>query len=563
MNVALEEWLNRWWRPLLVLGVGLHVTTLFGSITEPDSALYATVAKHMAQTGDLINLVAYRGDWLDKPHFLFWVTSTSMRLFGVNEIAWRLPALGFFFLGVHYTWRIGVLLFNASVARLAVLLLLAAEHTVLSNADVRAEPFLLGLIAGAVFHLLSVHHGTKERWLPHLIAGAFFTAAAMSTKGPFLVVPIGGAVIAHDWRKWLDPRWLWGLVLVGLFLVPELAALYLQFDAHPEKVMFGRTGVSGVRFFFWDSQFGRFLNTGPLKGSGDPTYFFHVVLWAFLPWSLWLYLAAGARVRDFIKKKQSLWGNREWYPWAGALLTMLVFTASRSQLPHYLNIVFPFFALAVAAWLARLENTKWAVALGSAITIGMPLATAGLLFIVEPTHFAWVIGAVLAACAASFFLFRGLTLQATLGRAFVGAVAVNLALLHCYLPFLLQHQVGREAAALANTLPPLPTALVEVESRTFAFHLHGPEVVNWTADDTKKMTATGPARVLMAAATTTALQERGLTVKVLGRWDYFHVSMPTRTFLSARTRASVVQPWVLAEVSVSGEASRSPGTRKE
>ena len=412
-----------------------------------------------------------------------------------------------------------MLLFNQSVARLAVLLLLVAEHTVLSNADVRAEPFLLGLIAGAVFHLLSVHHGTKERWLPHLIAGAFFTAAAMSTKGPFLVVPIGGAVIAHDWRKLLDPRWLLGLLLVGFFLIPELAALYLQYDAHPEKVMFGRTGVSGVRFFFWDSQFGRFLNTGPLKGSGDPSYFFHVVLWAFLPWSLWMYLAAGSRVRDLLEKKPSPWGNRELYPWGGALLTMLVFTASRSQLPLSLNIVFPFFALAVAAWLARLENTKGAVGLGLAITIGMPVATAGLLWIVEPTHHLVVIAAVLAISAASFFVFRGLTLPATIGRAFVGAVVVNLAVLHCYLPFLLEHQVGREAAALANTLPPLPTALVEVESRTFAFHLRGPEVVNWTADDTKKMTATGPARVLMAAATQTALEERGLTVKVLGSWD--------------------------------------------
>ena len=87
MGQALEAWINRWWRPLLALGVGLHVSALFGALTEPDSALYATVAKHMAQTGDLINLVAYRQDWLDKPHFLFWVTSTSMRIFGVNEVA--------------------------------------------------------------------------------------------------------------------------------------------------------------------------------------------------------------------------------------------------------------------------------------------------------------------------------------------------------------------------------------------------------------------------------------------------------------------------------------------
>ena len=353
MNRSLEEWINRWWWPLVAIGAGLHLTALFGTLTEPDSALYANVAKHMANSGDLINLTAYRGDWLDKPHFLFWMAAASMRLFGVNEVAWRLPSVAGFLLGAHYTWRLGVLLFDRTVARVAVLLLLVSEHVVLSEADARMEPMLVGLLIAAVFHLLAAR---GEQWLAHLIAGAFFTAAAMSTKGPFVGVAIGGALLAHDWRALLKPRWALGLVFGAIFLLPVLSALYLQFDAHPEKVMFGRSGVSGVRFFFWDSQFGRFLNTGPLKGSGDPSYFFHVVLWAFLPWSLWLYFAAGTRVRDAIKKVPSPWGGRELHVWGGALLTMLVFTASRSQLPHYLNIVFPFFALGVAAWLARLKN---------------------------------------------------------------------------------------------------------------------------------------------------------------------------------------------------------------
>lgn len=549
MNRPLEEWINRWWWPLLAIGAGLHVTALFGTLTEPDSALYATVAKHMAQTGDLINLVAYRGDWLDKPHFLFWVASTSMRLFGVNEVAWRLPSVAAFLLGVHYTWRLGRLLFDRTVARLAVLLLLVAEHTVLSDADVRMEPMLVGLNIAAVFHLIAAR---GERWLPHLIAGAAFTAAAMSTKGPFVAVAIGGALLAHDWRALLKPRWALGLLFGALFLLPVLAALYLQFDVHPEKVMFGRTGVSGVRFFFWDSQFGRFLNTGPLKGYGDPSYFFHVVLWAFLPWSLWLYFAAGARVRAALKKEPSPWGGRELHVWGGALLTMLVFTASRSQLPHYLNICFPFFALGVAAWLARLENVtakKWAAGLGVAVSVGMPLATAGLLLVVEPPGYLWVTAGVLLVSALSWAVFRGLSVEATLGRAFITAVAVNLALLHSYLPFLLKHQVGRQAAALANTLPPLRTALVDVESLTFDFGLNT-EVINWTSDDAVTvLTRDGaPARVLMPAATKQALEARGLEVKVLGTWDYFHVSMPTREFLNARTRASVVEPWVLAEL---------------
>lgn len=564
MNPALEAFIDRWWRPLLALGIGLHFTTLFGTLTEPDSALYAIVAKNMARSGDLINLIAYGGDWLDKPHFLFWVASTSMRLFGVNEIAWRLPALGFFFLALHYTWRLGVLLFDRTTARLSVLLLVVAEHTLLSNADVRAEPYLVGLIVAAVFHLLTARGvaesatvslspaGERTRFpAAHLLAGSAFTAAAMSTKGVFVLVPICGALIAHDWRALLKWRTLIGALFIALFLLPELTALYLQYDLHPEKVMFGRTGVSGVRFFFWDSQFGRFLNTGPLKGYGDPTYFFHVVLWAFLPWSLWLSFAAAARVRQAIKREPSPWAGRELHAWGAALLTMLVFTASRSQLPHYLNIVFPFFALAVAAWLSRVESPrakKWAAGLGLAATVGMPLATIGLLLIVEPPAYAAVAAGVGAVALASFALFRGLTIEATLGRAFVVAVAVNLALLRSYLPFLLSHQVGTQAAELANTLPPMQTALVEVESLTFDFQLRQ-QVVRWTADDARKMTEGGPARVLTSASGKTWLEERGLKVQVLATWDYFHVSLPTRTFLDARTRSTVVEPWVLAEVS--------------
>ena len=167
---------------------------------------------------------------------------------------------------------------------------------------------------------------------------------------------------------------------------------------------------------------------------------------------------------------------------------------------------------------------------------------------VEVPGFPWVAGAVLAFTALSFVIFRGLSLEATIGRAFIAAVVVNLALLRSYLPFLLDHQVGKQAAQLANTLPPMRTALVEVESLTFDFNLHE-EVIRWTADDTLKMTAEGPARILTSAGGKAALEERGLQVRVLGSWDYFHVSLPTRAFLDARTRATVVEPWVLAEVS--------------
>jgi hypothetical protein len=116
------------------------------------------------------------------------------------------------------------------------------------------------------------------------------------TKGIFAIVPIAAAIGGHllfksDWKNIFNIRWLVAGILILIFIIPELYSLYYQFDLHPEKTVFGEKGVSGLKFFFWDSQFGRFFNTGPIKGKGDPSFFLHTTLWAFLPWSLILYAA--------------------------------------------------------------------------------------------------------------------------------------------------------------------------------------------------------------------------------------------------------------------------------
>ncbi len=529
-----EVWLQRWWRPLLGASVLLHVTQLFGALLEPDAALYATVARHMAESGDFVNLVAYQQDWLDKPHLPFWLTALSFKLFGVNEVAYRLPGVAVFFVGVAYTWQLGALLFNRTVARLGVLVLLTSQHVVMSNADVRAEPFLLGFIVAAVFHLL---RGRDE--LRHLVVGAAFTAAAMMTKGPFVVVPIAGALLAWEWRRLLRWRWLLAPVLVLLFITPELWCLWHQFDAHPEKQVFGRTGVSGIRFFFWDSQFGRFTNTGPIRGAGDPTFFFHTVLWALLPWSLWLYAAVIARAR-----KLWSWSGTERHLLGAALPTMLLFSASRFQLPHYLNIVFPFFALLAAGWLVMLSRRWWAIQLGHFAVVVMLGFGAVLLFLNDAPL---AVAVLLLLGLSGFVLFNRTTLEATFGRMTVAAFSLNLVLGFAWWPMVLRHEVGREAARLANALPTRQTALVGVESLSFAFHLRGP-FRRLTVDDMNQFAPGHEERALLSVNAISALQAQGYTVTELARFEHFHVSRLTLRFLNARTRGTVTEPWALVEL---------------
>src|SRR5882724_13529143 len=166
----MEDWLNKHFRWLLVVGILTNITGLFVTILEPDGALYATIAKTIAQTGDFINLNVGGRDWLDKPHFPFWMAALSFKIFGINSFAYKFPALLFWAIGGWYTWRFAKLIYGDYIAQLATLIYVCAAHLVISNNDVRAEPYLTGLCIGSVFHF---YKASRQKPGIHLIYGSF------------------------------------------------------------------------------------------------------------------------------------------------------------------------------------------------------------------------------------------------------------------------------------------------------------------------------------------------------------------------------------------------------
>ncbi len=386
MNQSSTATSTKWLYIFIAMAVLVNFSGLFITIIGPDGTLYASIAKTMVLKHDYVNLYAQGANWLDKPHFPFWVTALSFNLFGFTTWAYKLPGVLFMMMGVWYTYLFAKSLYNKEVALWASLILLTAQHIVISNYDVRAEPYLTGLVIAAVYHLYKAYN-PNNFW--HLLAGCIFAACAVMTKGMFALIPIGGAIAGHliitkQWKQLFNWRWLIAAVLIMIFTLPELYCLYEQFDLHPEKVVFGQHTVSGIRFFYWDSQFGRFFNTGPIKGHGDPTFFVHTTLWAFLPWSLLLFAAVFQFIRKGTKNVQS----QEWYCLCGSLLTFLVFSASQFQLPHYLNIVFPFFAILTAQYLYNLSSEKSirAVRITQLLLIGILLSSARCLTLLFPAR---------------------------------------------------------------------------------------------------------------------------------------------------------------------------------
>jgi 4-amino-4-deoxy-L-arabinose transferase-like glycosyltransferase len=365
------------------------------------------------------------------------------------------------------------------------------------------------------------------------------------TKGMFALIPTGGAVAGHlivtkQWKQLFNWRWLIAAILIMIFILPELYCLYEQFDLHPEKMVFGQKAVSGIRFFFWDSQFGRFFNTGPIKGSGDPTFFVHTTLWAFLPWSLLLFAAIFQFIRKGAKNVQS----QEWYCVCGSMLTFLVFSASKFQLPHYLNIVFPFFAILTAQYLYHLTSEKSikAVRITQLVIISILLVLiAALHYFFRPEAFNWVAGAILSMLLLLLlFLPRAIASKAywrigfsTLLISFIVNLYLNLA----FYPSLLHYQALSQAAMWINKNNPSKLPVAQSGDVPFAmeFYLDQP-LTNINVDGTG---STPPKPYLLFAQTDVinGLKAKGWKMQPVKIFERYWVSRLTLGFLNKATRS--------------------------
>ncbi|WP_460944958.1 ArnT family glycosyltransferase [Spirosoma daeguense] len=551
---------NRLFYGLAAVGILLNTTGLFPPIMELDGALYACIAKSMAQSGDFLNLYAVGADWLDKPHFPFWVAAISFKIFGINTFAYKFPALLFFLGSVVYTYHFARLTYDKLTAQISTLVLLTAFHGVLSNSDVRAEPYLMPLIIGPIYHFYRLFLGGRFQ---HLLIGSFLTGCALMTKGVFVLIPIGAGLIVHwlltgHWRELVNWRWYVAVTLSFLFTLPEIYCLYQQFDLHPEKLIFGKTNVSGIRFFFWDSQFGRFFNTGPIKGSGDKFFFVHTLLWAFLPWSLPLYIGIGKILINLTKGKRNA---PEYVSLGTGLATFLLFSFSGFQLPHYLNIVFPFYAILTAHFLTSLNPTllrRWTIG-QTVIGVLIIILTVGLLQIVRPSQYVIAVSWIAVITFATYTIFRKNSLTSLMGRM-LGSMLILATTLNVTLyPTFLHYQAGMTAANYTNEQPTLarrPTILYEPGTGvgggsfwSYEFYTDAPTYYARTDSTLQRYVQKGSQKVFTTSEQADSLMKRGYEVRHLATFPYYHVSRLTYAFLNPATRAQTLESYVLTEIS--------------
>lgn len=444
--------------PLYILLAVVYISGLWIPLMENDSAQHATMAMRMYLENDFLNIIKGYQDYLDKPHMHFWLAALSFKLFGVSQWAYRIPALLFTILGAYSTNRLAKEFYGHKASHIASFVFLSAQAIILSNHDVRTDAVLTGATIFGVWQLVLYVNRNK---LINAILGAIGVAIAFSSKGQLGVFTSAICIFSYIayGRKWAA-IWSWktGIALVTFILaiIPVLYAYYVQYDLHPEKVINGYSNISGVRFILWDQSFNRLTASGFTETSPDYFFFFHTLLWAFLPWSFIVYLALFSRIKQFWASKFKFQPGLEAMTSIGVLVIMIVISFSKFKLPHYLNSLLPFLSVLVAGYCINLyENNKYKTTqrLLNLQYIVLSLASGFVVFIIfwsfPLPHF------ILIVCDVLILIRLGYIIKAKMNqiKRFVlisvyFMIFINFCLNTQFYPKLLQYQAGNNAALL-------------------------------------------------------------------------------------------------------------------
>ncbi|SEK96746.1 ArnT family glycosyltransferase [Parapedobacter koreensis] len=334
-----------------------YLSGLFVPLMENDAAQHASMAMRMALNDDYLHIYKGNEPYLDKPHLHFWLAAWSMNLFGINHVAYRIPALLFLAIAAWCTYKLTVTLYrDRKMAHVAALMFLSAQTIILSAHDVRTDAVLTGAVIFGVYHLVAyIKNGTGA----HILLGGLGAAMALGAKGMVGVGIIGVCVLSYllysrEWQRFFRWKLLLGLLSFIIGIAPFVYAYYQQFDQHPEMLVRGEYGVSGVRFILWDQSFKRFSGEDFGANSPDYLFFFHSLLWVFIPFSVPMYGGVFNRTWYFIKNRFAKVDGSEFLTVGGFWMIMLIFSFSKFKLPHYLNSLIPIIAILTAAYLFQL-----------------------------------------------------------------------------------------------------------------------------------------------------------------------------------------------------------------
>ncbi len=263
-----------------VLLVYLYPLSLRIPLLDPDEGLHASIAQEMVERGDYLVPRNCGEPFRDKPIVYFLAEAASLRLFGMNEAAVRLPGVMFSLAGCVTTALLAWRLYDREVAGYA---LVAALTLVLPVMLTQSPAHDIALVPA--INLLAICFWEQERATTRgelwrwLAGGAVCVAAAVLTKGL-----IGIAVFAVGIGLWaVATRSLtWRLVVRSAIVLLCGAVL-----ASPWFLLMEQASPGYLKYYFIERHLMGFLTEAETHGEAPWYYYLAPVLGGAMPWLLY------------------------------------------------------------------------------------------------------------------------------------------------------------------------------------------------------------------------------------------------------------------------------------
>ncbi|WP_460503701.1 ArnT family glycosyltransferase, partial [Hymenobacter agri] len=273
-----------WYRQRMAWAVGLLMAAalllrlvmaaLDPFLHEWDERFHAVVAKNMMQhpLAPMLHpgLLPYdykawccNHIWLHKQPLFMWQMALSMKLFGVNEVALRLPSALLGSLVLYPVYRLGRLLLDADTGYVAALLAAFAFYQLEQTSGVigmdHNDVAFAAYVTASIWAYYEYRRGGRPwRWL--VLVGVFAGAAVLCKWLPGLVVYAGWgvAILQESPRRWAE----YGRLAASVAVAVAVALPWQLYSAWRFPLESAYERAYNTRHFF-----------EPLEGHDYPWYY--------------------------------------------------------------------------------------------------------------------------------------------------------------------------------------------------------------------------------------------------------------------------------------------------
>ncbi len=324
-------------------------------LTDTTEARYGGIAKNMVETGDWITPhLWFDGQYvpfLGKPPLAFWLEAISVKIFGENEFALRLPTLLVFTTLLIFLWLVLNRYSNSDIAWRSVFFTLSSIVLYVCAGLVIVDLLLafgVGCSLLAYYAFLQEEDSRLKKFWSRLVF--IMLAVGFMTKGPVAIILFGLPVfiwtaVNKQWNSLKYHAWISATIIFLAMTVPWFWMAELK-------------NPGFLKYFFVNENFLRFISHdyGDRYGSGHEQVRGTAILMMFAaaaPWSFYAVFRLWQSGKRF-RLRSILFDKKSSFFLCVVLADTLFWALARQLLITYM---FPMVAL-FNVWLAMLIDNQ-------------------------------------------------------------------------------------------------------------------------------------------------------------------------------------------------------------